>query len=707
MARHAGDLRWDGSLELSIKSYSVLVRLQSLTESEVEQVKSLIRAMPLHNCADTMLSGQHVALSARHIIPPASVDLALLNGDHFLRSDGEDEAHLYTFLGVPKLTAARFYSEHVLPRFDDIDPQLAVRATAFALRHLPSFCQEDGAFGEKLSSVACIYNRSGVRKLPRELFDPEIPELHGLVDPEMHFPGQALCTPELLPMLRRLGLQVRLGTAGILMVATSIAEEGQLRPASAVMRSKLLLKAIDAGLDGLVREATSSPADGFWLQLRNIEWAPIMLQPPSPLLPWVPKSKSLASPKMTRPVEDLWLVSFSLCILDAPMPSKAVVERLGWNAPPSPQLLVTQLLKLSFVCSSMQQLETNSADSETLETAVMLIYSKLDACLSDEVGCTALAMLAEQPWLWDGTRFIRSEDAAFQNSLVSPTTPSSAAGPADDDLYGPSASHRQDQAASQAFEGFSQRYPASPFLSIVPTSLSRHKRLLEFCGVREAFANADYVRVLVKLHQQYGDRPLGADHFELAILLVNVLQDPNDSEIDEMYLPDRSGVLVHARVLMFDDAPWLSSNLSQRHHLRFVHSKVSNEKAEMCGASSLRKLLVGGTVQLQDLPCPNSASIANRLSTLPEGIASTIYDMLEVADAIGAKEVQLCFDHRHHSVQSLLQPTLMDFQAEALVMFLPDVLISGDELSRTVHFTQSLYTHKRHSHPRLNHLHSY
>jgi len=644
----------------------------------------------VHNCADTMFSGQHVALSARHIIPPASADLALLNGDHFLRSDGEDESHLYTFLGVPKLTAARFYSEHVLPRVDSIDPQLAMRATAFALRHLPSFCQEDGAFGEKLSSVACIYNRSGLRKLPSELFDPEIADLHGLVDPEQHFPAQALCTADLLPMLRRLGLQGRLGTAGILMVANSIAEEGQLRPAAAVVRAKLLLKAMDAGLDGPLREATSSSADSFWLQLRNIEWAPIMLQPPSPLLPWVPKAKSLASPKMTRPFDDLWLVSFSLCILDAPMPSRVIAEKLGWNVPPSPQLLVTQLLKLSFVCSSMQQLESNSADTETLSAAVMRIYSRLETCLGDDVGSTALAMLAEQPWLWDGSRFIRSEDAAFQNSLSLPAATSNAAEQADDDLYRPSASYRPED-TGQPPEGSPQRFPAAPFLSIVPASLSPHKRLLEACGVRETFANADYVRVLVKLHQQYGDRPLGADHFELTVLLVNVLRDPSDSEIDELYLPDRCGVLVHSRVLMFDDAPWLSSNLSQRHHLRFVHSKICNEKAEMCGASSLRKLLVGGTVQLQDLPCPNSASIANRLSSLPEGAASAIYDMLEVADAIGAKEVQICFDHRHHSVQSLLQPTLMDFQAEAVVMFLPDVLISGDELSRTV----TSHTHTR------------
>ena len=54
----------------------------------------------------------------------------------------------------------------------------------------------------------------------------------------------------------------------------------------------------------------------FWEELSNISWCPVMQEPPAPGLPWHSSIQMLASPRVVRPMKDMWKVSATLAILD-------------------------------------------------------------------------------------------------------------------------------------------------------------------------------------------------------------------------------------------------------------------------------------------------------------------------------------------------------------------------------------------------------
>ena len=62
-----------------------------------------------------------------------------------------------------------------------------------------------------------------------------------------------------------------------------------------------------------------------------------------------------------------------------------------------------------------------------------------------------------------------------------------------------------------------------------------------------------------------------------------------------------------------------------------------------------------------------------------------LLDLIEVADSLGARQVNFLLDGRTHSTQSLLSPGLATFQGEALCMYLPSVKLNAEQLCRLQH----------------------
>ena len=63
--------------------------------------------------------------------------------------------------------------------------------------------------------------------------------------------------------------------------------------------------------------------------------------------------------------------------------------------------------------------------------------------------------------------------------------------------------------------------------------------------------------------------------------------------IDQLFLPSREGRMCQAKHMIYDDAPWLSS-LVTNHIARsrqYVHEDISNDVARKLGAKSLREVL--------------------------------------------------------------------------------------------------------------------
>jgi len=70
--------------------------------------------------------------------------------------------------------------------------------------------------------------------------------------------------------------------------------------------------------------------------------------------------------------------------------------------------------------------------------------------------------------------------------------------------------------------------------------------------------------------------------------------------LSSLYLPSKEKKMYRAKDMIFDDAPWLSSLVSN--HIKrtkhYVHEDISNDVAKILGAKSLRDVLSGSQVSL-------------------------------------------------------------------------------------------------------------
>jgi sacsin len=123
-------------------------------------------------------------------------------------------------------------------------------------------------------------------------------------------------------------------------------------------------------------------------------------------------------------------------------------------------------------------------------------------------------------------------------------------------------------------------------------------------------------------------------------------------------VPDANAVLVPAKDLVYNDAPWLARStpeLAETKH--FVHPSVQNDLADRLGAKSLRYLSFVDKEMTKDLPCLSSDAISNIIANYGEG-ESVLFDVLEIADKFKAHMVHVIYDKRTHPQISILQPNL-------------------------------------------------
>ena len=67
------------------------------------------------------------------------------------------------------------------------------------------------------------------------------------------------------------------------------------------------------------------------------------------------------------------------------------------------------------------------------------------------------------------------------------------------------------------------------------------------------------------------------------------------------------------------------------------------------------------------LLCPPAATLARMLGDRDDA-SQMLMDFIEVADAVGAKSVQITLDLRTHASQSIFQPSMAAFQGPALLL---------------------------------------
>lgn len=72
-----------------------------------------------------------------------------------------------------------------------------------------------------------------------------------------------------------------------------------------------------------------------------------------------------------------------------------------------------------------------------------------------------------------------------------------------------------------------------------------------------------------------------------------------------------------------------------------------------------------------DMPCAPASMLAPLLGAAAEDMTHTLFDIAELADAVGCETMEVTLDYRQHGTESLLLPGLAEFQGPALCVMLP------------------------------------
>ena len=144
-----------------------------------------------------------------------------------------------------------------------------------------------------------------------------------------------------------------------------------------------------------------------------------------------------------------------------------------------------------------------------------------------------------------------------------------------------------------------------------------------------------------------------------------------------LFMPDRGCVLHTSFSLTVDDAPWISSALSQgKSTVKFAHPGIDPSDSLLLGAKSLRGLLFSG----DDMTCPHPVRLRELL--LNDTVKEVIRDFAALADNLDANSIHILYDQRVHPSESLMHPGLAPTQGPSLVVYIEGPALKAEDVCR-------------------------
>eukprot|EP01018_Ginkgo_biloba_P011710 Gb_03748 [translate_table: standard] len=619
--------------------------------------------------------------SQKFLVPP-HVDEVLL-GSEFLHSSCENEDEVLSrYYGVQRMGRPLFYKRRVLSRLSEISPQLRDQVMLSILLELPQLCVQDSSIKEVLKRLEFVPTVSGRLKSPDALYDPQNGELYDLLEDHDNFPSGEFRESGVLEMLKGLGLRTLVSPQTVLQSARQIESLMHCYPVKAHSRGKVLLSYLEVNAnkwlppldDGhkainkmLSKVATafqvhdtsaSTDLTKFWNDLTMICWCPVLVNPPYPLLPWPSVSTTVAPPKLVRLPTDMWLVSASMRILDGECRSNSLSLHLGWSSSPGGSIIAAQLLELG----KNHELVVKQELRQALALAMPRIYSVLTSMIGMDEMDIVKAVLEGSRWVWVGDGFATVDEVVLNGPLH-----------------------------------------LAPYVRVIPVDLAVFRELFLELGIRESLSPTDFAMVLSKMATNKTGTPLELHELRAAILIVQYLADADLHEQQKAcYIPDSSSVLMPAKELVYNDAPWLSNPgdwgksggispvvlTANKKVPKFVHANISNDVAERLGVCSLRRLLLAESSDSMNLGLYGAAeafgqheALTTRLKHIVEMYADgpgILFELVQNADDAGASEVSFLLDKTQYGTSSILSPQMADWQGPALYCFNNSVFTAQD-----------------------------
>ncbi|RLN54128.1 hypothetical protein BBJ28_00020342, partial [Nothophytophthora sp. Chile5] len=635
-------------------------------------------------------AAQYVSLRRGGCLPNADADTRILD-DSFFHVQTDEARRFLRDCGVEEWTYTNILLHHVFPQLPALEAQDAALVDAIvvdALVTLPFHQRNDARFREVILTHRIIPSRKRVLRTVSELHDPSISELSDLVG-ENSLPAEAFSTPEMVEILRSLGLRTGLSCHAVLesarFVETIYGEDGDDSVERACMKAHSLLAIVNKHFDSMMASARSAAdASGregdsgnvqvmqdIMADLNEVQWLPIRLQPLYPAMPWkVSPGSGGRQPRLSRatsmrPQKDAVSGSGSWCVFRSRIGLMAeltfLIASFGWGRQVSPFVVGKQLEAIGSRWEHHRREQDAGGERSSSSAAgawrfplaeVHQMYEELESHrLSDEEHWETSVVyrkLTNGLWIWTGKGFAYPRQIAVE---------------ADANL--------------------------EPLLYCCPSEHIIPRSLLASFGLKDAFTTVDYLTAVMKLPRNavLQEKQITAclKIYELIGEDTSSLETALDSFVsEEMVLLDQTNRLIPTSQLTFDDMEWNESR-EVRRGVTFVSKKVPKAVAAALGAASLHSKLAQTSVTTRRVVCPPVNGLESVIPARSEWHHTFLWETILAAERFGGSQVDFFVDYRHHPAQRVIQPSLQPLQNEALCIHIHNVVLSESDINTLFH----------------------
>ena len=285
--------------------------------------------------------------------------------------------------------------------------------------------------------------------------------------------------------------------------------------------------------------------------------------------------------------------------------------------------------------------DADSISSDWIDNSCQYIYDYMDDAMNKKQSFSNenLAELTRLPCIWTGRKFICASEVSFKWALN------------------------------------------GPYLYQVPSMLMNKKMLCSGLGIKRKFSVCDIRNALLKMKNDFGEKPVDKACQEIIRQLIPLLLDDNIKKDCNLFLPDENYILYSSNELAYNDAPWTKKDTTHT----YVNKIVPRELAKSLGVVPVRSKFLdkyisvhgfkGGVEfgQHEDL----TRRIQNILRDYPLDV-TLLKELLQNADDSKAKKMYVILDKRYHKSTSILSEEWQDLQGPALLVWNDSVFSEKD-----------------------------
>ncbi|XP_035698973.1 sacsin-like [Branchiostoma floridae] len=558
-------------------------------------------------------------------------------------------------------TEDRLYSELFFPRIRDLSDEIR---DPLMLRILG---RESEDYHEQIATTACIPTspRGQTLSCPGDLVHPNGKVSKMFLPEDKKFPHgttETYLKPSRLVLLTELGMRKDdVPWEFVIERANSVVGLNKVNQDASQKRIIALLDFIvekvrsgqsHSPVEKTKRERNKEQLEQARTQFLTIPFLPIMQKPSQWPFGWKGSEypvDALLSALELQPSKNYEIVGVSSPILCSEIVTGNWKHNSHYTVPTS--------------LSRFLGLEDKSPDlSETLTNLMAIVAVDMKTLSKDALDCTRTSYLKTCQHLQTLCRESKDKEDEIATSLIK--TPFIM-------------SQAKEKFLFPSEVSFHLKFTCAPYLYQVPEELAKELRpLLSACKVKKGFEACDFLRALHRLKEDKGNRRLRSDKVNLALELLKAASDMEGEDIrkQELWIPDKSGVLRRPSEVCYNDCAWIK----QTKDMVFCHKDMSRGLAvDKLGVKPVRHKSLEAYSNNLEQPYFGSnfgqvEKLTNRIKRLLDAYPfdkEILKELLQNADDAGATKIHFVFDKRHYGTKHIFDDSWKELQGPALCVY--------------------------------------